>query len=114
MEKSQLLKTYPNGITPKISFIKARDKDGTSYNQRIKITPLTFELIKKEVLKEIEQGYPNKNLYVNTSLGEYYLKPLKEFDRQVFMNHTTTRFINLILQLNLRDRNTYLQISYLW
>lgn len=96
-------------MKPKISYHKKWDTEGTMYNQSIRITVPQFEFLCNEIKKEIQSNYKNKNKYVYTSGYEMFLKPLQlENNRICFTNHTQTRFINLFLNLKLKDRNTYL------
>ena len=93
----------------KISFHKRFDKEGTVYTQAISITNEQLIHLEMAVYGEIDWGYRRKREYVFTSGYETFLKPLRGND-VVFMNHTTTRFINLFLKLDLKDRNTCLLI----
>lgn len=94
----------------KISFHKRFDSDGAVYTQAINITREQLKHLEVAVHGEIEMKFPRKKEYVFTSGYETFLKPLRGND-VVFMNHTTTRFINLFLKLDLKDRNTCLLIK---
>lgn len=93
----------------KISYHKRFDSQGTTYSQAISITRQQLKNLEVAIHAEIALGYPRKKEYVYTSLGELFLKPLRGND-VVFMNHTTTRFVNLFLKLDLKERNTCLLI----
>lgn len=94
----------------KISFHKRFDSEGTTFTQAISITQEQLKHLALAVLTEIELGKPRKKEYVSTSGYEIFLKPLRG-NKVVFMNHTTTRFVNLFLKLPLKDRNTCLLIK---
>jgi len=97
-------------MKPKISYHKRWDAEGTVYTQCISISKLILDTLKTEVLNEIKQGYKNKEQYVFTSGCEFYLKPITQTSL-VYLNHTQTRFINLFLKLDLKDRNTCLKVK---
>ena len=93
----------------KVSYQKRWGKDGTVYNQSIRLTKEQFNHLELAVQSEISLKLPRKNEYVFTNGYEVYLQPLKIVnDRICFLNHTQTIFINLFLKLDLKDRNTCL------
>lgn len=94
----------------KVSYHKRFDSDGTVYNQAISITSEQLKHLELAIHSEIASGYPRKKEYVFTSYLKVLLKPLRG-NNVVFMNHTTTRFINLFLKLDLKNRNTCLLIK---
>ena len=93
----------------KISYHNRFDSEGTVYNQAISITSEQLKSLELAIHAEIALGYPRKKEYVYTSGYEIFLKPLRG-NNVVFMNHTTTRFVNLFLKLDLKGRNTCLLI----
>lgn len=93
----------------KISYHNRFNSEGTVYNQAISITSEQLKHLELAIHAEIALGYPRKKEYVFTSLGELFLKPLRGND-VLFMNSTTTRFVNLFLKLDLKERNTCLLI----
>jgi hypothetical protein len=93
----------------KISYHNRFDSEGTVYNQAISITRQQLKSLELAIHSEIKSGYPRKKDYVYTSGYEMFLKPLRG-NNVVFMNHTTTRFVNLFLKLDLKERNTCLLI----
>lgn len=91
----------------KISYHKRFDKNGTVYNQAVRISQKQFEMLKRAVDAERAYNYPRKKEYVFTSGGELFLHPFYKNTFHVFyLNHTQLRFCNLFLKLNLKDRNT--------
>lgn len=93
----------------KISYHKRFSSEGTAYDQAISITSEQLKHLELAVQAEIQLGQPRKKEYVFTSGYGIFLKPLRGNDI-VFMNSTTTRFVNLFLKLDLKDRNTCLLI----
>ena len=93
----------------KVSYHKHWGNDGTVYNQSIRLTKEQFNHLGLAVQSEISLKLPRKNEYVFTNGYEVYLQPLKIVNGRIcFLNHTQTRFINLFLKLDLKDRNTCL------
>ena len=93
-----------------ISFNKRWASDGAVYNQAIKIDAATFDKLNDAIRSELALKQPRRKEYVYTSGYEFYLKPMKVESNVSFLNHTQTRFINLFLNLKLKDRNTCLLI----
>ncbi len=94
----------------KISYHKRFDSDGVVYTQAIRITGEQLKHLTLAIHGEIGLHFPRKKEYIFTSGGEIFLKPLRG-DNVVFMNDTTTRFVNLFLKLNLKSgKNTCLLI----
>ena len=88
------------------------DKNGCVYRQEIEISQFEADLLTAAIEAEIAQDYPREKKYVTTM--KTYLQPFTfegVDDRVVFLNHTTTRFINLFLKLELEDENTYIYIA---
>ena len=87
-------------------------KEGTIYNQRIRIPRLIYTRLKNAVEIEINNKYPNKQEYVNTPGYETYLKPLEDNNGVCFLNHTQRKFINRFLGLKLDYKhNSYFKID---
>lgn len=94
-----------------VSFTKVWDKQGYVYNQQIKMDKSTFLNIERLVQIEINNGKPNKEKYISTSGYECYLKPLEMEGSYCFLNHSQQRYINLYLNLPLKDRNTRILVK---
>ncbi len=86
------------------------DSGGTCYKQEIGVDEKSFEHLQLAIQSEIALGYPRSKEYNNGSCTNYLLPLELEGTRNnlVFMNLTTTRFINLFLKMKLFDENTYL------
>ena len=87
------------------------DLGGTCYKQEIGIDEKTFEALQDCIAAEIAMDYPRAKEYVTTD--KRFLKELDlggTRDNLVFLNHTTTRFINIFLKLDLADENTYILV----
>lgn len=93
-----------------ISYHKRFDSEGCVYNQAIKVTQSQIINFNNIIENEVASGYPNRNDYSYTNGYELYLRKLDIKNNIAFMNHTTTRFINLYLKLSLLDRNTCLLV----
>lgn len=94
----------------KISYHKRYAPNGIVYGQTISMTKGMFDLLYKKVSIEIKENYPQKSSYSNECTN--YLKPLVLSNNSIcFMNLTTTRFINLYLNLKLKSRNTCIIIK---
>ena len=102
-----------NVKAPVISYkIDVDLKDGTIYNQKIRIPRMTFIKLKNDIDQEIKDKYPNKDKYVNTPGYEVYLQPLVDGGDICFLNHTQRRFIDNALGLKLNYKhNSYLKID---
>lgn len=87
----------------------AFDSEGYVYKQRVKIDRALFEDLKNKVQKERENNFPNKERYGLEF--EFFLRELKEENSRVFLTGTQTRFIDLHLNLKLKNKNTYLFIQ---
>jgi len=94
-----------------ISFRRKWDKQGYVYDQQIRMGEQLFLNLLTLVSIEIKNGKPNKNKYVSTSGYEMYLKELERDGNFCFLNHAQTRYINLYLNIPLKDRNTRILIS---
>jgi len=94
-----------------ISYKKRWAEDGSVHDQAIKIDIHTFNKLNDAIRSELALKQPRRKEYVFTSGYEFYLKPMTmEANHISFLNHTQTRFINLFLKLDLKDRNTCLLI----
>ena len=94
-----------------ISFIKAKDSEGFVYDQRITIDKNTFLKLKGSILAEMATGFPRKQEYSYGNIGHSLLQHSQLINGRFYMNHTTTRFINLFLKLKLKSRNTYVVVA---
>ncbi len=94
-----------------ISFKKRWSSNGAVHNQAIKIDINTFNNLNDAIRSELALKQPRRKEYVFTSGYEFYLQPMTlDNNRDCYLNHTQTRFINLFLKLKLKDRNTCLLI----
>lgn len=98
-------------MTNKISFHEVHGPDAV-YRQTVSVDMDTFHDLALAVKREIAEGLPNKKRYVRTSGYEIFLKPilLEASSGRVWLNHTQRDFINTILGLPLKDRNTCLKV----
>ena len=87
------------------------DSGGSCYKQEIGVDEKTFDTLQSAIQAEIAMGYPRAKEYA-TADKRFLLELDLEGSRKnlVFMNHTTTRFINLFLKMKLADENTYLLV----
>lgn len=97
----------------KISYHKRIDpNNGAVYSQAISITKEKYNKLANTILCEIALKYPREEEYSNTSgYAEIYLNPLRKEKNICFLNHTQTRFLNIFMKLDLKDRNTCLLIK---
>ncbi len=95
----------------KISYHK-RWNNGTVYDQAINISSELYNKLYDCIASELALNQPRKKEYVSTSGYEIFLYPLSHRlkGHNCYLTHTQTRFINLFLKLQLKDRNTCLLI----
>ena len=84
------------------------DKNGYAYKQEISVEQKVFDMLQDIIDTEINMGYPRKNEYSNSNTN--YLERFDIVDNKVFLNLTTTRFLNIYLKLDLENENTYLTV----
>ena len=92
----------------------ASGPDGTVYRQCIAVNQTTFARLRKIASEEIAASLPGKARYVSTPGYEVFMKPLEADDKNpslCFLNHTQTRFINLLLKADLKNENTFIKIT---
>jgi len=99
----------------KLSYRKHWSPDGTVYKQRVSLSQQEFEHLRDAVYAEIAQNLPRKDLYINTSGYELFMRPLElENNLKVcYLNNTQARFCNIFLggKLKVSDRNIYIVIK---
>lgn len=96
-----------------VSYLKSWDKEGTSYNQRVRMNKYNLLMINEEIKKEIAEGYKRSSLYCPN--GDYYaaifLKELDVNSKKNYLNLTQLAFINLVCGVSLKNRNTYIVLG---
>ena len=97
----------------KISYQKhIQPKTGTIYDQAISLEVSQFCKLADAIYCERALDFPREKEYSNTSgYAEMYLNPLRKEKNICFLNHTQTRFLNIFMKLDLKDRNTCLLIK---
>lgn len=101
----------------KISYHSRWAEDGTHYNQAIKLDKTTLNTLDLAIRSEQDAGFPNAAEYANSCGYQYvpmYLRTLRlqtNDCRTYFLNLCTRDFINRILNLPLKNRNTCLLVK---
>jgi hypothetical protein len=101
----------------KVGYHKRFSKDGTVYTQSVRINMNTLISLREVRQSEIDLGFPRRKEYDPTGYHDIphfscrYEGVGKKATCYSYMTLTQTRFSNLFLKLNLKDRNTYLIIE---
>lgn len=95
----------------KISYHKRFSKEGTCYNQCVSMKQREFSCLMDAFYSERALKNPRQKEYINGNRDNLiaFNSPL-EIDRRdgntIYLTLTQTRFFNLFMKLELKDRNT--------
>lgn len=89
---------------PKVLNCRKRSISGEVYEQVLKLSKETMNVLQLAIRSEIALGFPRSNEY----MAEEPLRELTPGGRKVFLTNTQRNFINLYLRLNLKNKKTCL------
>ena len=95
----------------KISYQKHWSEDGTVYNQRVKISYIDYLRFVTEMTLEIYHNFPLKDKYCFNENDTIFMYRKNIEDKIVYLHSTERRFFCLMMDIKLKDRNTYLVIE---
>ena len=95
----------------KISYQKHWSEEGTVYNQRVKISKIDYFMFFQYITLEMSSNFPLKDKYCFNECDTIYMHRKNIEDKIVFLHSTERRFFCLMMDIKLKDRNTYLVIE---